>query len=732
MDKDESAVTEEQVALVADGVLAAREQYCRKNREHLFLLPLADYIILLYQKPCFLSFYWPDTTTPTGYDLISTLADTDRLFLGLPATPGKPPTNDDTAHVGHLPGLIVVVRPLYSEDLPRAEGAESPVGALFTVLARKLGSENEAFVKHIRAGLEQFAQQARICTTRVHVCGEQPDASTRLLAFEALRLHLGRLFDDLKDVPVLPSQDPDIVNLFAVVKWTAPGLERVVAPLSGSHGNVLYPYSAQILLTPQQQLWVDSNAGEGAWRTIERPLADGSRAIADSPLTSGVIDFSLPQERESTRGRDCASRPSSSTEETEKDGRRALEDRLYPKIAGGQYQVFYVPVHVGGSPWLALYTFRQPGRREWRSLYHFYRDLVPYIAGSVRTVAQEAYADCLAGLVERALKEHRRADGLIEVINERWSEAHLFYPFPQLHLERSDNRSSSPFRTGLPLPDGTQCAIVAGERHAAFVQQVNFGDLNVAIVAKRLAQAIDVARAELRERLVQSLTYPAHELSNLFSKHYKDIPQRAEELGEEGRSIASAWRRARALAWILRSMCKGSVQTLWGGDPKALRRALQSDLLGPLQELVTAGMLESALLRVANAVREDELEDPDRCEVKELVDPVGVHAELTAAQWAACYLLVAEPIRNLEHALAMPGPACLRLSPEHNGGVSVRLEGKFSKLAPPREGESFRYLGRLLSAVSADSWTEFTREQAGAGWTAAWEVRLGCGMLRPD
>ena len=118
---------------------------------------------------------------------------------------------------------------------------------------------------------------------------------------------------------------------------------------------------------------------------MEWPLGATARSIADSVFSSGVVDFS---DEQTGQGRDIPS-----TDKQSDDWKRQqAEKRVYGAIAKDRH-VFYVPIHVSGIPWLALFTIspRSAKIATWAHTYALYRSLVSDAIENIRALAKSTY-----------------------------------------------------------------------------------------------------------------------------------------------------------------------------------------------------------------------------------------------------------------------------------------------------------------------------------------------------
>jgi len=287
-----------------------------------------------------------------------------------------------------------------------------------------------------------------------------------------------------------PGGKPGPLNLFCVVQFALPeGTMRQVALPHPSLASISFPYTAALLPSESLERYVlhawdhadlDAKARiasyqEEDWRNIDpihllrRPLGPGARSIADSVFMSGVADFGQTKERNLLRGRDKT--PESGTDRA----RAELESLIYRPYTKSNYTIFYVPIHVGGCPWLALFRFCSANRATesdeafWAS-YYFVRDVIPTLADRLRLAAEEAYAETLS----RLLIEEIAAGPiqLAERINQKWLEASAVYPFHTMLLSSIPDNEDV-----IRMPDGQKFWLMdEPNRHEGFRRQVYYYD----------------------------------------------------------------------------------------------------------------------------------------------------------------------------------------------------------------------------------------------------------------
>ena len=149
--------------------------------------------------------------------------------------------------------------------------------------------------------------------------------------------------------------------------------------------NAHFSYTAQLLLSGSQAEAISAAFGEAVPSLMEWPLGATARSIADSVFSSGVVDFS---DEQTGQGRDIPS-----TDKQSDDWKRQqAEKRVYGAIAKDRH-VFYVPIHVSGIPWLALFTIspRSAKIATWAHTYALYRSLVSDAIENIRALAKSTY-----------------------------------------------------------------------------------------------------------------------------------------------------------------------------------------------------------------------------------------------------------------------------------------------------------------------------------------------------
>lgn len=174
---------------------------------------------------------------------------------------------------------------------------------------------------------------------------------------------------------------------------------------------------------------------------LEYPLGSNSRSVSDLAFSSGIVDFGR-QAREEEWDASVAGDPFD-------EQRRTIEKCVYPN----GWRLFYIPIHVGGTPWLALFTFtpQDPASNQtaWHHNYSFYRDLAQKAAALIRQEAHDAYAN----LLSKHFVKHMESwitpmDTILSRINHDAQKLAQVYPFPMAKFTEDRQSPNSVFVPG--------------------------------------------------------------------------------------------------------------------------------------------------------------------------------------------------------------------------------------------------------------------------------------------
>lgn len=336
---------------------------------------------------------------------------------------------------------------------------------------------------------------------------------------EGMRQVLEDAFQEAGRSPFMRSGNIDLPNIFTAIRTVHGDARRY---------QDSFEFTAGLLLTPSQkeavQRWCEQCSRRGSDKcdfrqdpmkcvaALETPLGPRSRSIADAVFCSGVVDFGR---KVSEEGWDIAGdEPDRQRQEIEKLVFGALNTERR-----GKPTVFYVPIHVGGTPWAAAFTFTEalPEKhdRSWRHNYNLYRDVIPKAAAHIRTEAKQVFLK----IIEKKFLEHLRSSrasgaAFASAISQKWGLAAQVYPFdyPEMILaERGESKSEGGIRIDVPRIGRFNLAI---KENRFFRRQVQYGLLDSKEVLEACNRTLDnylkiSAKIELR-----ALGYTAHMFKN--------------------------------------------------------------------------------------------------------------------------------------------------------------------------------------------------------------------------
>ena len=337
----------------------------------------------------------------------------------------------------------------------------------------------------------------------------------RLLA--PMRVVLDEVFADLDDA-VGPL-------VFAKEGLECPGIFAVIRTYSGPAGRFggRFDYTARLFLhqTIKDRLanWCGTKClkaqdrvecplgftnGKQCISALEQPLGRGARSIADLVFSSGITSFG----RTAGESNFDASENHSHEGETADDVRRKVERCVYPEARS----LIYSPIHVGGAPWLALFTLTPEGIDPWYHNYSFYRNTVQKLAGIIRLRSRAVYLDLVAGeLVDHLSKYPLPLQGteFVSAINETLRNIAQVYPFPYLQLERQAPGTGPVF--SLPPHGGFN---IRQMTNPFFQEQVSWGKVDLATIVRHCRERVH-HYGDLRTNLAtQNVTQTTHLLNS--------------------------------------------------------------------------------------------------------------------------------------------------------------------------------------------------------------------------
>jgi hypothetical protein len=519
----------------------------RYPQPHVQLLPICDALALLLQRPLCFSFFHKLKATSSYQCLRTTLCDPD-LNDGFKQVVNR--IKADGRKLIKIPGTDVFlgvhqIEPYQTggqlnADFPELKPAQL---ASFKNLFHALEKERSGLGKDVLHGLGELHNSKQPMLMSATPVADNAYWSRR-------RKVLGRLTPANRDkllrtikpivngavglvsgsplVEKLQNKQLPFQNLFCVLRSATNQEPR----------NLHFHYTAQLSLSDSQTEKIAAIFGSHAPSLMELPLGVNSRSIADSVFCSGVADFS---HEETGQGRDI---PSTDTYSDDWK-RQQIEAKVYASIADKRH-IFYVPIHVNGVAWLALFSISPRGNKigSWAHHYALYRALISGIAESIRASAQSTY---LGLIKELFLEEHRNPDTptFIQRVNSRWEELLLVFPFPAIRLVSSTEATTAKTIT---LPDGRVFAVKI-EEAPWFEKQIDYGAMGDAAFFRACDDAVDEAKKEARTMRLEWESQE-HTIFNVLPSNQIDAAlacESSELTGEARQFILDAKRKASIL-----------------------------------------------------------------------------------------------------------------------------------------------------------------------------------------
>jgi len=503
------------------------------------LYPISDYILLAFQEPTCLSiwdrsdklifstFRDPDIVSSTSLSTGDHLKSTDRCKIEL-------------SHIGpHLSDYYVTIHKV-------SESGFVPMNAKGIALVKQILDPNkeprfpDGFSEALIEAIETNSKSTWVDSTCRNAIVLSDDHVAMQL--EPLRTVLDEVMSELlehKSFSVTLSNGASIPNLFAVIRTVRSTQNR----FSEKESEGVFPYTASLLLSNVQRdllsrICDDSgcSACNGTTRAncqekqymnrcisqLEAPLSLTARSIFDSVYYSGCIDYGLlGKTGEAGHWRDRGGA-------REDVLRREVERCVYGVLTRGHSsRIMYVPIHVGGSPWISLFTFtRAKENSAWDDNYCFYRDVVAKLSDRIRSAIKDSYIASLIDALIQSLQSH--STDLFKTINDRWHVASQIFPFRHHRLEQC----ASTTHCALSLPKGIH-GILIEEDNAFCHGQIDYGH----IILDKLRSTIDrelrlFERIELlaSDQLFNRVESQAHTLLSIIPKGSLKLALRAQDM----------------------------------------------------------------------------------------------------------------------------------------------------------------------------------------------------------
>lgn len=359
-----------------------------------------------------------------------------------------------------------------------------------------------------------------------------PDSS--IAHYSKLLNHLRSVLDtalgDLAESPLLHNSPDNIrrqlpyPNIFFVVQNAT--VNRVTKQFD-------FNYTAQILLSNTQKEHINQwcagaperccssekkshhscliRTTEQVVQQLEQPLGKTSRSISDSVFCSGSIEFS-PES--ASQGRDHVAKG--------ERNRQKVEECIYAQIVDGPPKALLIPVHVGGVPWITLYTFTSHNKSDenssWKHNYHIYRTVTRSIATRLRSGIRDLYLELIAGEIE---KDEHYAHGVlaVDLLNTRWQTIAMVYPYEQVEVSIESNLDHQAPNLLKSRHTGTVYSLKLIPNQW-YQQQISFAGIHteeVHLACKRALDRVDTKLDMSNKLFFEQVMQQAHTIKNIMN-----------------------------------------------------------------------------------------------------------------------------------------------------------------------------------------------------------------------
>jgi len=453
-------------------------------RPKLFVLPFVDYLYLLFQRPLVFNFW-------EGAECVFTSLE-DQYFRellgeGWPRKPSRvaciPKTNlEVSVHSFDSPAINnAYVRRQRSASSTEHNTEGLPVDEDATAIVERLCAA-ELSPKLLPEMFKILAESVRVPRHGVGKCvidgAKEADYRNQLLPLlDPMRRVLKSAFGDALDSPGIRQREGGFcrTNIYAVVRTIAYPQRRY---------RHAFPYTAGLLLMDDQRdearercRHLAARRGEmchasrtsdfDCCRQLEQPLGLDARSVSDLVFCSGTVDF----------GR-SAGEADWDVAGGEVDKLRQICERcVYPPGRG----LFYVPVHVCGTPWIAVFTFAD----KWSHNYTLYRDVLHKTAALIRQNAWREYITLVTDKLILRLRDPAAPSAtVVKEVNRDWRLLAQTYPFPSAELHQSRGEESA-----MRVPGRGPLTVTARE-NPFFNRQVDWGIVGEASVVDACGEAV--------------------------------------------------------------------------------------------------------------------------------------------------------------------------------------------------------------------------------------------------
>lgn len=322
---------------------------------------------------------------------------------------------------------------------------------------------------------------------------------------EAIREILNDTFKTYSKDSFIYNEDHEISQVFGVIRYPS--------DLRRSFG-----YTAQILFSKNQKKKIEEE--NFSIDELEKPLKSSDKfslSLGDRSFELGTVQFGLPFNTELQRD-----------EETR--FYTWLLDNAPPK------SVFYIPIHVNGVPWIAIYRVLGEGKNEssewqWEEYFQMYTLYTPLIADKIRTYTYEKFLHLVDSFVSESLKTNS-IYSLVSNINKSFEVLSCFFPFP-VPIFKENNSHSDIYECLNKMKVNFELRLNHMWSNSVKFSRKTTEEIKVEVV-RILDENLTKLEAELsKERLIQSTYSLGHNLKNRLlgkDKYLEELKRELEEL----------------------------------------------------------------------------------------------------------------------------------------------------------------------------------------------------------
>lgn len=316
---------------------------------------------------------------------------------------------------------------------------------------------------------------------------------------------------------------------------------------------------------------------------LELPVGMSYRTISDTHFGSHFLDFA-PEASYVGDGprtqRDAGmpgADPPTDDPEFRDDRRRKAAERLVLDERGSR--VLYVPIHVGGVPWIGLLILEDEVRGRdvsdaiWEESYHLYRGPVTTVGQQLRQSSHNAYSAALCSVVNRELTANPRTT--LEQLNAGWRKLAAFFPLAVPQLIPADSREKA-----IEFPGKRKVGLQELDNpNPSFNRPLKFDELRLPAIQHDLQIVLDTVVAKRLNALAFQESSWAHDVKNWTKPIIADVLslwQRHRKDRKSGDAIYRALIHSRILyATAYARQISGARQQTGEGSPDALDEYLR-------------------------------------------------------------------------------------------------------------------------------------------------------------